>query len=171
MHVAAVPAPRLASVLHYVIARASGAEFGAIKINKAVVFADREFFRRFGRTITGAESFQKQQLGPVPNGVLKALKELRASGIATKQTVPTPAGVREEYASHKEPDLSGFSAAEIDVLNLAISSLMRVSAQQASDQTHDALWDEIELLGQIPVKAAAFPPSQIDEETLAWAAE
>lgn len=170
MNAAAIPAPRLVPVLHYVIARSQGAEFGAVKINKAVVAADRESFRRFGCTITGAESFQKQQLGPVPNGVLRALKELRAAGAISKQSVLTPVGVREGYTSQAEPDLSSFSAREIDVLNLAIASLERLSANEASEQTHDALWDEVEMFGQIPVKATAFPPSQIDEETLAWAA-
>lgn len=171
MDAASVPAPRLAPVLHYVIARSQGADFGAVKINKAVVAADREAFRRFGCTITGASSFQKQQLGPVPNGVLKALKELRASGAVSKQSVLTPVGTRDGYLSHVEPDLSGFSAREVDVLNLAIASLERVSAHEASEQTHDALWEEVDMLGQIPVRAAAFPPSQVDEDTLAWAAE
>lgn len=169
MNTAATPAPRLVSVLHYVIARTAGAGFGGIKINKAVVAADREFFRRFGKTITGAASFQKQPLGLVPNGTLKALKILKGMRAVTKHTVLTPVGARDEYVAHHEPDLSGFTAAEIDVINLAISSLERLSAKQASDETHDALWDEVEMLGQIPVGAAAFQPGQIDEDTLAWA--
>ncbi len=164
-----VPAPRLVPVLHYVIARTVGADFGAIKINKAVVAADREFFRRFGQTITGAVSFQKQRLGPVPNGVLKALKTLSAAGAVSKRSVLTPAGTRDEYVSHREPDISTFTAEEVDVMNMAIASLERVTARQASEQTHDSLWDEVEMAGQIPVKAAAFSPSQVDEDTLAWA--
>jgi hypothetical protein len=169
MNAAAVPAPRLEAVLHYVIARTAGAGFGRVKINKAVVAADREFFRRFGRTITGATSFQKQRLGPVPNGVLKSLKSLRDKGLISDHTALTPVGSREEHLSHQEPDLRGFSAAEIDVINLAIFSLARLSAQEASDQTHDALWDEVDLMDQIPVAASAFQPGQIDEDTLAWA--
>ena len=169
MDSATVPAPRLAPVLHYVIARTVGADFGAVKINKAVVAADREFFRRFGRTITGAASFQKQQHGPVPNGVLKALKALSVAGSVSKRSVMTPVGTRDEYLAHKEPDISAFTAEEVDVMNMAIASLERVTARQASEQTHDSLWEEVEMAGQIPVKAAAFSPSQVDEDTLAWA--
>lgn len=163
------PAPRLPLVLHYVIARAEGADFGRVKINKAVVRSDVEHFRRYGTTITGASSFQKQQFGPVPNGVLKALKSLEAEGKIAHRRVSTPVGEREEYVALEEPDISKFSAAEIDVVHLALSQLRHLSALEASERTHDALWDEVEPFGQIPVKAAAFAPSAIDEDTLAWA--
>lgn len=166
-----MPAPRLASVLHYVIARSDGLGFGAVKLNKAVVRADVEYFRRFGKTITGAKSFQKQRLGPVPNGVLKTLKKLRDEAKITPRTVLTPSGERDEYAALVEPDLARFTAAEIDVINLSISYLQRLSANQASEETHDVLWEEADMLGQIPVKAAAFPPTMIDQDTLAWALE
>jgi hypothetical protein len=165
------PSPRLAPVLHYVIARSDGLGFGAIKLNKAVVRADVEFFRRYGKTITGAKSFQKQRLGPVPNGVLKALKRLVDDAKVAPRSALTPAGERNEYAALVEPDISRFTAAEIDVINLSISYLQRLSASRASEETQDVLWDEVDLLGQISVKAAAFPPAPIDEETLAWALE
>jgi hypothetical protein len=156
-------------VLHYLIARTAGRDFGEIKINKAVFAADTEFYRRYGRTITGAVSFQKQKFGPVPNGVLKELRNLRADGKIVKAEVATPVGTREEYVSQTEPDIQAFDSREIDVLNLAISGLARLSATEASARTHDALWDEVEAFGQIPIKAAAFQPAEVDEDTLAWA--
>jgi len=161
------PAERLGLVLHYVIARTVG--FGAIKLNKAVCTADAEFYRRYGRSITGAVSFQKQKFGPVPNGVVKELDRLRASGKITPLERPTTVGVRREYASQVEPNLSDFDATEIDVINVAIAGLERISANEASERTHDALWDEIEPFGQIPIQAAAFQPTEIDQETLTWA--
>lgn len=163
------PAPRLGIVLHYVIARTAGRQFGGTKINKAVVAADTEFQRRYGRTITGAESFQKQKFGPVPNGVRKELGRLRASGKISNVPISTPVGVRDEYFSRVEPDLTAFEAREIDVLNLAISSLERLSANEASALTHDALWEEVEDFSQIPVNAAAFQPVEVDQEILSWA--
>jgi hypothetical protein len=163
------PAPRLALVLHYVIARTVGCDFGAIKINKAVVEADSEFYRRYGRTITGAEAFQKQQFGPVPNGVLKAIGTLRRQKKISSSPVQTPSGEREEYVALEEPSVGEFSAAEIDVLNVAIARLLRFTARGASERTHDALWDEIPMFGQIPIRAAAFKPGEVDAEVLTWA--
>jgi hypothetical protein len=163
------PAPRLAVVLHYLIARTAGRDFGGVKINKAVCAADADFYRRYGRTITGAESFQKQKFGPVPNGVVKALKRLRQEGKIVQFKVDTPAGTRDEFSAQVEPDLKQFDSAEIDVLNVAIASLAPLSATAASEQTHDALWDEVAMLGQIPIKAAAFRPVQVDQDILAWA--
>lgn len=171
MDTASTPAPRLATAFHYVVARSVGAGFGAIKLNKAIVAADREFYRRHGRTLTGSTSFQKQRLGPVPNGVLVAIKNLIHDGKIARQEVLTPAGMRNGFIPLTEPDVEAFTAAEIDVLNMAIAALERVSAQQASDQTHDVLWDETDMLDQIPVRAAAFPPAQIDPEAMAWATE
>ena len=110
-------------------------------------------------------------MGPVPNGVVKALKRLTDEAKIAPRNVLTPAGERNEYAALAEPDVSSFTSAEVDVINLSISYLQRLSASRASEETHDALWDEIDLAGQIPVKAAAFPPAPIDEETLAWALE
>lgn len=164
-----LPAPRLDLVLHYVIARTVGCDFGAIKINKAVVASDSEFYRRYGRTITGAEAFQKQQYGPVPNGVVKALKALRESGKIGRNPVQTPIGEREEYLPLVEPAVHEFSATEIDVMNVAIAGLLRFTAKGASDRTHDVLWDEIPMYGQIPIKAAAFAPVEADQDVLAWA--
>jgi len=169
MDSAATPAPRLAAVLHYIVARTAGAGFGSVKLNKAIVAADREFFRRYGQTITGATSFQKLQFGPVPNGVLVAAQALRAAGSIAEQQVVTPAGIRQEMVALQEPDLAQFSAEEVDVMNLAIAALERVSAGEASEQTHDALWEETRLADQIPVAAAAFPPGTLDPEALAWA--
>jgi hypothetical protein len=161
------PAERLGLVLHYVIARTVG--FGAIKLNKAVCAADAEFYRRYGRSITGAISFQKQKFGPVPNGVVKELDRLRESGKITPLEMHTPVGVRRGYASQIEPEIFNFDAKEIDVINIAIASLERISANEASERSHDALWDEIEPFGQIPIQAAAFQPIEIDQETLSWA--
>lgn len=169
MDSASIPAARLADVLHYVVARTVGAEFGATKLNKAVVAADQEFYRRHGRTITGARSFQKQPFGPVPNGVLKAMSALQKTGAVASHAVMTPSGTRKEFVSLKEPDLTGFSASEIDVINMAIVSLERLSAREASDQTHDSLWEEIDMASQIPVGASVVKPGVVDADTLAWA--
>ena len=163
------PAPRLVPVLHYVIARTAGRDFGEIKINKTIVEADAEFYRRYGRTITGAEAFQKLQFGPVPNGVLKAMGTLKRAKIITPRTVQTPRGPREEYVALAEPETSQFTGPEIDVMNVAIALLDRYTARGSSDRTHDALWDEVPMFGQIPIRAFAFAPCEVDQETLTWA--
>ncbi len=166
---AQTPAPRLKDVLHYVIARSDGCEFGTIKLNKAIVRSDVEFYRRYGRTITGADSFQKQQFGPVPNGVVKALRSLSDDGFVVSRNVQTPVGPRKEFVALREPPISSFTPEEVDVINIAITHLERLTASQASDETHDALWDEVVSMEQIPVSAAAFKPTQLDDDVVAWA--
>mgnify|MGYP001447764621 CR=1 FL=1 len=169
MSVRDVPAPKLAVALHYVIARTHGLGFGAVKLNKTIFAADRESYRRYGRTVTGAVSYEKQKRGPVPNGVLKALAQLKKAGLVRDHQAMTSVGTRKEYLALTQPDLSNLTKEDVDVLSQAISVLRGLTADEASDQTHDALWDEVEMFGQIPISAAAFRPTEIDDDVLAWA--
>ncbi|MBI1252086.1 MAG: DUF4065 domain-containing protein [Alphaproteobacteria bacterium] len=166
------PAPRLADVLHYVIARTEAYAFGQTKLYKVLWFADLEAFRRNGATITGASHYQKQKLGPIPNGALKALKELKESGRIAHHPVSTPFGQKNTYECLTTPSLDGFSPEEIDIIGVTIESLRSLDSDEVSNLTHDALWDEIDMFKQIPISAAAYRPEDVvDEETLAWALE
>jgi Protein of unknown function (DUF4065) len=79
-----MPTNRLATLAHYVIWRCDPADLGAVKLYKILWFADLECYRRTGRTITGASTYVKRQFGPVPKGIMQALKTLEHEGrIAT----------------------------------------------------------------------------------------
>src|SRR5215831_1677028 len=71
-------ANRLAALAHYVIWRCNPAELGTVKLNKILWFADLEYYRRTGHTITGATAYTKLPHGPVAKGILEALDGLEA---------------------------------------------------------------------------------------------
>lgn len=157
---------------HYVIARAQPDRLGATKLNKVLWFADLASYRRTGRTITGQWSYEKRQFGPVPNGIFRELQRLETEGVIVTRRTPTPTGERKEFIWLARPQVSVFSAEEIDILNEAIGWVCDMhTAASISDATHDALWDEIEVGDQIPIGAASITPEPVTSDDIEWARE
>jgi Antitoxin SocA-like, Panacea domain len=161
---------RLSSVTHYVIARCDPERLGAVKLNKVLWFADVLYYRRHGRTITGVDNYMKQQYGPVQRGMLGVLDELKRDGKIVERFGETPVGLRREYVWLKEPDLTGFTADEVDVLNEVMDWICDgESAKSISEKSHDVLWDETEIGAPMPVRAGAVVPAEITADAMEWA--
>ncbi len=112
---------RTEAVAHYVIARSDVRKLGATKLNKVLWYADLEAYRRLGHSITGQRSYEKRQHGPVPNKIVVSLRRLeRAGKIATRDVAISGGRTVREHIWLKQPDLSAFTADEIDILNEAI---------------------------------------------------
>lgn len=165
------PNDRTQQVAHYVIARADPNKLGAVKLNKVMWFADLEAYRRFGKTITGQLSYEKRQLGPVPNNIVRSIRTLEQDDKIRTRDVPTFNGaVRREFVWLEKPEVGVFSADEVDILNEAIQWVCNNhTAQSISDLSHDALWAQAELGEQIPVGAATIVPDDLDGDDIAWA--
>jgi len=161
---------RLSSVTHYVIARCDPAKLGATKLNKVLWFADVFYYRRHGRTITGSDNYTKQQFGPVQKKLPGVLEELKRGKKIAERWGETPVAPRREYIWLKEPDLSGFKADEIDMLNEVMDWICsEESAKSISEKTHDVLWDETEIGARMSVAAGAVFPAEITAEAMEWA--
>ncbi len=161
---------RLSSVTHYIIARCDPAKLGATKLNKILWFADVSYYRRHGRTITGADNYMKQQFGPVQRNMLGVLDKLKQEGKIAERPTETPVGFRREYVWLEEPDLTQFKADEVDLLNEVMDWICNgESAKSISDKSHDALWDETEIGAPMSVPAGAVFPGEITAEAVEWA--
>lgn len=161
---------RLAKVAHYVIARTEPARLGAVKLNKVLWFADVENYRRTGRSITGLSAYVRLPRGPVPDGIQIALEELTTSGAISIRRQKVFSYDRFEYVWLKEPDVSGFSAQEIDLLNQAIAAIESLTASEVSEYTHqDPLWTELANRERMSVGAASVISKSPNEQELAWA--
>lgn len=157
-------------VAHYIVSRADPIKLGAVKLNKVMWFADLEAYRRLGRTITGQVSYEKRQYGPVPNDIVKSIRRLEQADKIRTRDVPTFAGTRREYIWLKKPDISSFTADEVDILNEAIGLVCdEHTAKSISALSHDKLWDQADLGEQIPIGAATVVPDEITGGDVAWA--
>ena len=161
---------RTEAVAHYVIARSQPDRLGAVKLNKVMWFADLEAYRRCGRTITGQLSYQKQARGPVPNNIVRAVKGLSDDGKIFTREVPVAGYKRREHLWLVQPDVSVFTADEVDILNEAIDWVCNDhTAKSISELSHDALWEAAELGEQIPVGAATVVADDVNGDDLDWA--
>jgi hypothetical protein len=161
---------RLTKTTHYVIARSQPDKLGAIKLNKVLWFADLIAYRRTGKTITGSDTYIKRQFGPVPDGIVSTINKLERDQKIIVRNVETPVGTRREFLWIEKPDVKAFSPDEIDVLHGVIDWICNdESAKSISAQTHDALWDEVEIGGHMSVKAGSIVPGEISPEAIAWA--
>ncbi len=163
------PYERLAALTHYVIARTPPDQLGATKLNKILWWVDCESYRRWGRSLSGLESYLRLQNGPVPIGGREAIAVLKARAAIAEQSVPTPAGNRRQFYSLSEPPVSVFSAEEIDLINQVINSVCRMTAVEASDASHDVLWEETPQFAQMPVSAGSVAVRETRPDDLAWA--
>jgi hypothetical protein len=132
--------------------------------------ADLRAYRELGATITGQLSYRKLQNGPVPNGIVANLDALIAEKKIVRRDVDTPVGTRHEYLWLTEPNVTVFSAREIDILNRAIDWVCEAhTAASISSLTHDALWEETVMGGQISVAAASIETKSASPRQLEWA--
>lgn len=161
--------PKTKAVVHYIISHTDPARLGAIKLNKVMWRADVSLYRRYGRTVTGQKSYIRMPQGPVPNYVGDAVTELKDDGKIVERAVDTPSGVRREFVWIERAGVEGFAPEEIEALQEAIRFVCSRSARQASDETHDALWSEIENGKQMPIRAASVTPAPLDPSDIEWA--
>lgn len=160
---------RLAALAHYVIARTPPDQLGATKLNKVLWWVDCAAYRRWGRSLSGLQSYVRLPNGPVPDGIKDVIEYLKAQRAIIDRSQPTPAGNRREFISIAEPPVSVFSAEEIDVINQVIVGVCQMTAAEASAASHDALWEETPPLGPMPVAAGSIVTRDVRPEDVAWA--
>lgn len=160
---------RLATLIHHVITLCEPYELGATKLAKIVWFADVEHYRRTGQTITQVDDYRKEEQGPLHRQFYTAIDALKSEGTISEGLNPTPVGARREYHVKTLPDLSCFTAEEIATIDRVVSRIRPMSAKQASESTHDPLWEETLWGGRIPVAAGAVMMGTITPELVDWA--
>lgn len=160
---------KLPDLIHHITTLCSPDELGRTRLAKILWFADVDQYRRTGKTITGSDDYVKDEFGPRHKYLYAAIEELAKSGKVEKVARPTPAGVRHELFPKAHPDVSKFTAEEIAVVDRVTAFVCQFSAKQASDITHDEVWDSAEIFERIPVAAVASVPGEITPEIIKWA--
>jgi len=163
-------ANRLAALAHYVIWKCDPAELGAAKLNKILWFADLEYYRRTGHTITGATAYTKLQQGPVAKGILEALDGLEAEEKIARATENYYGRPKTMFLARRRPDLSPFAADEIAIVDMMADVICQKQTQASiAEISHDALWSQVEIGRDIPIGAAAVTPGDATVEDIQWA--
>lgn len=158
---------KFAEMILYVARETEGdRRCGATKLNKILFYADFGAFRKLGRSISGQE-YQKLERGPAPRALLPVVGDLEVEGACVWAERNYLGFQQKKLLARREPDLSLFSAEEIDILRSVIDELSDLSATEVSDLSHNFLgWQAAQLGETIPYGTALIEPSRplTDEE-------
>lgn len=160
---------KLAAAAHFLISRVPPHQLGATKLNKMLWFADCEHFRRHGRSLTGEETYIRKQNGPCPVGIEGALIRLKGRRVITETLQPVMNYARREFVSLEEPALDTFTAEEVDILLQVAFRIANMTAQDASDLSHDDLWEGTDHNTSMSVEAGSVQFVPPTAEDLDWA--
>jgi len=129
-------------------------EFGSIKLNKILFYADFTAYLNFGKPITGME-YMRLENGPAPRRFIPISKELEEEGAFA--IIPRQHYNREQKRPFalRPADLSIFSPQEITLVSKIIKALWGRNAREVSDLSHKFIgWQLAEEKETIPYSVA-----------------
>ena len=160
---------KLLATAHFLIARVPPHQLGATKLNKMLWFADCQFYARHGLTITEEVQYVRKDQGPCVDFFDNVIHAMKSRGLIVERPVRELDYVRREFYAQIEPDLSVFTAEEVDILLAVAAQIAPMTAAAASNLSHDELWDETPAYEAIPVAAGAVKVDRLEGDDLEWA--
>lgn len=149
------PDKSLAELILYISERSEGDDhFGAVKLNKLLLYADFLAYLKLGASITGQE-YQKLVNGPAPRRLLPVRQQLVEDGsLAIRKT--------EYFNRHQDrtfalrsADLSGFTSDQIALVTRVIDSFRDRNGTEISELSHQFHgWNDAEIGETIPYEMA-----------------
>lgn len=143
---------------------------GATKLNKILFYADFRAYEQLGRSITG-ERYQKLEHGPAPRRMVPVAEAMTSDGCCAWDEQDYFGFSLRKLVPLREPDLSLFSAPEIDLARRVVRELAPLNATEVSDLSHRfAGWQATEIGEDIPY-ATVFvdEPRPFTADELTWA--
>jgi hypothetical protein len=158
---------KLAELVLYISQKcANDPTFGAVKLNKILCFSDFLFYAYHDRGITNVD-YQKLPNGPAPRRLIPVRDELIKNGELAIQEIALKSGYTQKRTVNlRSPNLDIFTGAEIAMVDRVIESMQEVTAELASDMSHNLVgWLVVEDNETIPYNTIYFanPPLTEDE--------
>jgi hypothetical protein len=164
---------KLGAAIHFVCRKMASqpGNLGAVKLHKALWFADVHAYRLTGQTITGG-TFIRHQYGPFLQELDGAVAALERAGRLTVRTVDFHEVEKREFIGRGEPDVSLLNERECRWLEqFAEEVCENHTAASISERTHDRLWESATMFEEIPIAAAAVQFVKPVPAVAAWAVE
>ena len=157
-------------LLLYIVLLSEGDDnFGATKLNKLMFFSDFIYYLNSGNAITGQE-YVKRDGGPMLNIFYKIKDDLLENGAIAFRIRDRFGKTQHRIFALREPDLSQFSATEIDLVNRVITEFMDMNATQISHESHKFMgWESAEINEVIPYETALLGTRELTEAEFDYA--
>lgn len=162
---------RLKALIHYVCDKTEDpSTLGRVKLNKVPWYADTIAFMLDGKSITG-ERYIKRQYGPVPAKFQAAIRQLEAEQKIVQGKASIFNLTKHEFTSLKAPDISMFSAEDMEIINSAYEHVcLNHTAKSVSEETHDDIWRLAKIGEEIPMETVfAAQLAEVTEDDIVWA--
>jgi len=162
---------RTKAAVHRVIfkAQAENKPLGSVRVNKIVFCADVEAFDKRLEYITEGK-YIKRPNGPMIDGFPFLILEMKKEGLISEEIKETDSYDIREYTSLAEPDVSMFSAEEIEILDRFTLEICNEPANAASNKTHNHIWEIGEMDAPLPMagyfKTEVLPVTDADVEKM-----
>ncbi len=131
------------NLILYILEKCGGKpNIGETVLYKILYFIDFDSFENLGSPVTGM-SYVKLQYGPVPRkkDYDAVIKNMKSAGKLNIFTHAYYGKMQCRYVALTQPDLSFFSAAEIDVIHKVINRLSDMNATEITEYVHgDVPW-------------------------------
>jgi hypothetical protein len=141
------------AVLYVSKACEQASNFGLVKLNKIVWWADFESFAQRGQPVTGRQ-YQRLKQGPAPVEMLPVLNELQAGGLLAIKRIPQGDYEEQRPVALQDPVLTFFSPQDLQFLDRAIAVYWDKTGKEASDISHGAAWSSREDGESMPYELA-----------------
>ncbi len=161
---------KLAELILYISDRSElDPYFGATKLNKILFFSELSYFAKHERGITEQE-YIKRDYGPVPRDMATVQKKLVDEGALVIKETDRDGYKQKKPIALREPDLSHFSAEEIDMVDRVMAKLRDHTATDVSELSHQMLGWELAKFGQIiPLYTVFFKRREATPADNEWA--
>lgn len=160
---------RLRELILYIAARCESHDnFGAIKLNKILFFADYLSYLTYGESITGAP-YQKLPNGPAPLYLVPIREQMEANGDIVIRKEPFFFKTQHRIIALRAPKLDMFRARDIALLEDVIDQCENRSATDLSDMSHGLAWKVAHEKELIPYETVLLNNRGIDEQDIAEA--
>ena len=102
-------------------------------IGLMLYFADTEAYRRMGHSITGA-TYRNMSPGPMPAQLPETLLQMMSQGDALFDQVESIVRITTRISPNREPNLSAFTPAELDIIGSTMESFQEYTTERLSKQ-------------------------------------
>jgi hypothetical protein len=145
---------------------------GATKLNKILFYADFIAYHKLGRSITG-QKYQKLERGPAPRRIVPVVEAMVGRGLCAWAERSYFGFPLKKLLALREPDVSVFSAEELDIARTVVSELWELNATEVSDLSHRFVgWQAADIGEEIPYETVFVDePRPLTQEEEAWAHE
>lgn len=158
---------RLRELILYISGRCeSDPSFGAVKLNKILMYSDFMAFFRRHRPITGVEYMRLPQ-GPAPRRLKPIAAEMEQNHEMALRTVRVGKYEQKRVVPLRQPNLGLFTAEDIAIVDEMIQALWGRTAKAVSELSHGIAWKVAGDRELIPYEAVFLSDEELTEYDIA----